>query len=371
VTPGAPLSAAESAALAPQPAQSAVALPARCYVDETYAERERATVFSSGWQLIAHAAQVAEAGDHVVADIGGVPLLVVRDAAASDAAVGELRALHNVCRHRAGPLATCNGRSARSFSCRYHGWTYGLDGRLLGAPEMQAAPEFDPARVRLPCARVAEWQGLVFATLASGDRPVADFDQMIGGIEARSGGFAGLRFAHRASYEVACNWKVYVDNYLEGYHLPRVHPGLNRLLDYRSYRTELARWHVLQWSPLDTAQGPYESAAATPGVALYWWLWPNTMLNVLPGRLQTNRVVPLASNRCRVDFDYFYAADADPGMAERDQAFADEVQHEDIAICEAVQRGLASGSYVAGRLNPQREAGVRHFHELLRAAYAG
>jgi choline monooxygenase len=244
---------------------------------------------------------------------------------------------------------------------------------------MRDAEEFGLAQVRLPMARVAEWQGLVFAALGGGERQMPEFEDVVGGIGGRCGALDAMRFARRFSYEVACNWKVYVDNFLEGYHLPRVHPGLNRLLDYRSYRTELANWNVLQWSPLDTAQGPYGAAAApttgsaaapAAGEALYWWIWPNTMLNVLPGRLQTNRVVPLGTARCRVAFDYFYSADADSGLAERDHAFAHEVQEEDIAICEAVQRGLASGSYVAGRLNPARESGVWHFHQLLRAAYA-
>jgi choline monooxygenase len=217
----------------------------------------------------------------------------------------------------------------------------------------------------LPSAAVAEWQGLVFAALD----PVTPFADLVAGIDARLAQDLSLfGFERRVTYDIACNWKIYVDNFLEGYHLPLVHPALNRLLDYRSYRTELARFSSLQWSPLDVAQGPYRGSGAA--VALYWWLWPNTMLNVLPGRLQTNRVVPLAADRCRVVFDYFYAPDSDAGAAERDRAFADEVQAEDIAVCEAVQRGLASGSYEAGRLNPTRESGVWHFHELLRAEQA-
>jgi choline monooxygenase len=142
-----------------------------------------------------------------------------------------------------------------------------------------------------------------------------------------------------------------------------VHPGLNRLLDYRSYTTTTARWHSLQSSPLDSAPTLYGN-----GEALYYFLYPNTMLNCLPGRLQTNRVLPLVTGRCRVEFDFFYAQ-ADTARVEADERFSDAVQLEDIAICEAVQRGLASGSYIAGRLNPLREAGVWHFHELLRAAY--
>lgn len=351
--------------LEPQRPAEALALPARCYVDHAFEWRERATVFATGWQLVAHAGQIAEPGDHMVAQLGAVPLLLVRGAPEPDAPRGRLRALHNVCRHRAGPLATCDGHGAKALVCRYHGWTYALDGSLRGAPEMHDAPGFDPASVRLPQASVAEWQGLVFAALA----PEAPFEAVVAGIDARLGGsLSGHRFDRRVSYEIGCNWKVYIDNFLEGYHLPRVHPALNRLLDYRSYRTELSRWSSLQWSPLDVSQGPYGGGA--DALARYWWLWPNTMLNVLPGRLQTNRVVPLAPQRCRVDFDYYYPAAADAMQRGSDRAFADEVQAEDIAICEAVQRGLASGSYEAGRLNPTRESGVWHFHELLRRAYA-
>jgi choline monooxygenase len=356
-----------------QPAEHALALPARCYVEAAFGEIERDTVFARGWQLVAHAGQVEHPGDHVVAEICGVPLLIVRGEPEASAPRGRLRALHNVCRHRAGPLATCDGRAAKSLVCRYHGWSYALDGQLRGAPEMHDAVDFDLGAVRLPEARVAEWQGLVFAALDVGGKGVVEFAQTVAGIDDElAQPLSNVVFDRRVSYEMRCNWKVYVDNYLEGYHLPRVHPALNRLLDYRSYRTELARWNSLQWSPLDTAKGPYraDGAGDETAVARYWWIWPNTMLNVLPGRLQTNRVVPLAPQRCRVDFDYYYPADADSAARAGDLAFADEVQAEDIAICEAVQRGLASGSYVAGRLNPTRETGVWQFHELLRSAYA-
>jgi len=340
-----------STAAAPAPAIE-WSLPARHYVDPELAECERTAVFARSWQLVAHAAQLAGHGDHAVADVAGVPLLLVRGDE------GELRALHNVCRHRAGPLAVCDGRGARALTCKYHGWTYALDGRLRGAPEMHDANGFDIADVRLPRALVSEWQGLVFSAL--GLAPA--FTDVVAGIAARlATTLDSYRFERRVSYEIACNWKVYVDNFLEGYHLPLVHPTLNRLLDYRSYRTELARWHALQSSPLAGDAGPYGS-----GEALYYWLYPNTMLNILPGRLQTNRVVPLSAQRCRVDFDYYYT-DGDARRGEDDRTFAAQVQDEDIGICEAVQRGLASGSYQRGRLNPTRETGVAHFHALLQS----
>lgn len=350
-------------AYAPQPAATATALAAACYVDPAMTALERRRVFDRGWQLVAHASRLREPGDHVVADLAGLPVLAVRGAD------GEVRVLHNVCRHRAGPLARCDGLRAKSLRCLYHGWTYGLDGTLQSAPEMATAEGFETGNVRLPRLHVHTWQGLVFA--CSGDAP-PPFAEFVDGIDARLGDgrdLAAWGHHQRVAYDIACDWKVYIDNFLEGYHLPHVHPALNRILDYRSYVTATARWHSLQWSPLESEGALYGS-----GDALYYWLWPNTMLNILPGRLQTNRVVPLGAGRCRVEFDFHYPVDeGDDRVArarrEADLGFSDEVQREDIAICEDVQRGLASGSYVAGRLNPLREGAVHHFHELLREAY--
>ena len=352
--------------LHPQSLDRARALAARYYVDPAMAALDRRAIFDRGWQLVAHVSQLQQAGDHVVADLAGLPVLAVRGAD------GEIRVLHNVCRHRAGPIAQCDGLAAKSLRCRYHGWTYGLDGVLKSAPEMAGATDFDPREIRLPQLQVWVWQGLVFA--ASNADAMA-FDALVAGIDARLGpdhGLAQYGNHQRVGYDVACNWKVYIDNYLEGYHVPHVHPALNRMLDYRSYVTEVGDWHALQWSPLDSGDALYGS-----GDALYYWLWPNTMLNLLPGRLQTNRVVPLGVDRCRVEFDFYYAPDqngandsaAARAKREADLGFSDEVQHEDLRICEDVQRGLASGSYVPGRLNPLRENAVHHFQELLRRAY--
>ena len=348
--------------LAPQPLGHARALPARFYADPSTAALDRRLIFDRGWQLIAHECQLRNAGDHVIADFAGLPVIAVRGAD------GTVRVMHNVCRHRAGPLAQCDGLAAKSLRCRYHGWTYTLDGVLRSAPEMGTAQDFDPSDIVLPQLAVRVWQGLVFAAVDEANAP--DFDAFVAGIEARLGANRGLaRYGHhhRTGYDVACNWKVYVDNYLEGYHVPHIHPGLNKLLDYRSYVTETAKWHSYQYSPLESGDALYGE-----GDALYYWLWPNTMLNILPGRLQTNRVVPKGIDRCRVEFDFYYALDESEAAAQRrlaDLSFSDEVQVEDLTICEDVQRGLSSGSYEPGRLNPLRENAVHHFHELLRKVY--
>jgi choline monooxygenase len=338
------------------PLERASALAARFYAEPAVLELEREQVFARSWQLAAHAAELTAAGDHVVRAVAGVPLLIVRGAD------GILRAFHNVCRHRAGPLATENGRGATTLRCRYHGWTYTLDGRLRAAPEMDDAADFDTGAIALAAAAVREWQGLVFVAV-SDDLPA--FEGVFGGIAERIAPveLGAMVFHRRVEYEIGCNWKVYVDNYLEGYHLPHVHPGLSKVLDYRAYSTELAEWWSLQHSPLRDAGDIYGN-----GSAWYFFVYPNLMLNIMPDRLQTNVVISLGLDRCRVVFDYFYSAGG-AGLSEADQGFSDEIQLEDIAICERVQQGLTSRSYVPGRLSPKRESGVWHFQNLLRRAY--
>lgn len=344
--------------LSPQALQQAHGLPAFAYTDPGVLARERGAIFARSWQLVAHRAQLAQPGDHVVCEVADTPLLLLRG---ED---GELRALHNVCRHRGGPLALASGSGLKQLRCRYHGWTYDPSGCLRAGPELDAIEGLDKGAVRLPTARVAQWQGLVFVALAE-DTPA--FADLVAGIDARVGiDLAGYVHQRHVEYHARCNWKGYVDNYAEGYHVPHVHPALNALLDYRSYVTECAPGYALQHSPLDADASFYGS-----GEGLYYLLWPNTMLNILPGRLQTNRVVPLGADRCRIDFDYYYA----PGLATQhathiaqDQDLAEITQQEDIDICERVQRAFASGSYTVGRVHPRREQGVHWFQERYRAA---
>ncbi|MGH8427156.1 MAG: aromatic ring-hydroxylating oxygenase subunit alpha [Gammaproteobacteria bacterium] len=351
------------AALAPtdieaHPLAEAWTLPACAYADPAVFAFEREAVFARSWQCVGRADAVREPGEHLVAEVAGRPILVVRGAD------GVLRGFFNVCKHRGGPLALENGRAPR-LQCKYHGWTYTLEGRLRSAPEMREAENFAPEEIRLDPVQVEEWGGFVFVALAN---PGVTSAQMLAGIADRIAplDLTQLTFHAHANYDLACNWKVYVDNYLEGYHLPHVHPGLNRLLDYRRYATHLADWYSDQTSPLDSAPGPYGE-----GEAHYFFVWPNLMLNVLPDRVQTNLVMPVSVCECRVLFDYYYVereSESARTMIEGDFAFSDQVQREDVMICERVQRGLESGAYRAGRLSPKREAGVHHFQNLWRRA---
>ncbi|WP_326544296.1 aromatic ring-hydroxylating oxygenase subunit alpha [Pseudorhodoferax sp.] len=335
--------------------QRAEALAAHFYTDADAFAREQQQIMARAWHLVAHAAELRDTGDHVATTIAGVPLLVLRQPD------GTLRALHNVCRHRGGPLVRGSGRALRSLRCLYHGWTYGLDGALKSVPAMGAACDFDMAQIALPQAEVMEWQGLVFASL--GGAPA--FAQFVEGIAAalQPTRLDAMAFHARRVYEVDCNWKVYVDNYLEGYHIPHVHPSLDGLIAYSDYEVAWGGLQVLQHSPL-TGDGTVYGQ----GTVHYYWLWPTTMLNVTPGRLQSNRVEALGLRKTRVTFDFFYEESA-ASRFQVDLEVSDQVQAEDALICEDVQRALESGSYRPGRLSPRREGGLWHFQQLVRAAH--
>ncbi len=345
-------------ALDSQSLSQARALPASAYVGLDSLQLDLAQVLGRGWQLLAGLGQLAAAGGQIETTLGLVPVWVIADDS-------NVRVLHNVCRHRAGPLDVIGSGPRRKLRCRYHGWSYGVDGCLLKAVEMDCAEAFDPATIALPQAQVAVWRGLVFAAL----EPTRPFADLVEGIDERieSVGIQQFSYHSHISYNIDCNWKVYLDNFLEGYHIPHIHPELNRMLDYREYELALGQWWSLQYSTLDSDDALYGT-----GEALYYFLYPNTMLNILPDRMQTNRVIPLGPDRCQVVFDYYYRPDEAHCIAEKakqDHDFSDLVQQQDVDICVAVQRGLSSGSYKAGRLNPKRESGVWHFQERLRADY--
>jgi choline monooxygenase len=336
----------------------AVMPPPAIYTDPAFAERERDRIFGGTWQLVARADQLAEDGDFSCAELAGHPIVLVRDGA-------RLRGFHNVCRHRAGPVAAGCGRR-KSLSCRYHGWTYGLDGRLRAAPEMDGVDGFAEGDHRLVPIEVGRRGPLVFAALA----PATTLDDQLDGVRGLD---PDLRFVMRRRYPVASNWKVYVDNYLEGYHIPVVHPELHRELDYDAYRTETARYWSRQHAPLRPVAGDDGDRSYRPEAgadAAYYWLFPNMMLNIYQGQLQTNLVVPVAVDRCEVVFDWFAPECPDDPLSDPSWArlieMSELVQDQDAAICAAVQRGLSSPAAPRGRYSARRENGLHHFHSLLR-----
>lgn len=352
------------------PLEKAHTIPAAWYTQPTIAAAERSAVFGDHWIAVGRADQVAAPGEFLTAEVAGEPLLVVRG---SD---GILRGFFNVCRHRAARVATEPCGQATKLRCRYHGWTYDLAGSLRGAPEFEGVANFAREDNGLVPVQVAAWGHLVFAHLG---QPREDLPTYLDPLPRLLEPFRlhELKFFGAKSYDLNCNWKVYVDNYLDGgYHVNTIHPSLASVLDYKAYRTDLYRNFSLQSAPLRAPEANEDASAAavrTGQAAAYVWIYPNLMLNAYEGVLDTNLVLPLAPDRCRVIFDFYFPASDDPVVVARYReslAVADRIQDEDVGICEDVQRGLGSRCFDVGRYSVRRENGVHHFHQLLARSLA-
>jgi choline monooxygenase len=351
------------------PLAEAHTIPASWYTDVRVAELEKQNVFARTWQAIARTEQLSINGQYVTANLAGEPIVVVRG---SD---GKLRGFFNVCRHHAMIVMNEPCGHAQHMRCPYHGWTYSLEGELRGMTEFEGVRDFDRAQNGLVPVRVETWENFVFVNLDPHAAPLEDFLGALVGL-ARPLAFAKLKFVERRSYTLDCNWKVYVDNFLDGgYHVPHMHKGLNSVLDYKNYTIENVDRCCVQSSPVAVDTDSEASAAATRkgDRAFYFWQYPNFMLNWYEGYLDTNFVIPLAVDRCEVIFD-FYFGDTDaskmPYIGESIEV-SERVQQEDIVICAGVQRGLGSRAYQAGRLSARREAGEHLFHRLLAADLKG
>jgi len=348
------------------PLAEAHTIPSSWYTEARVAALENEAVFGRTWQAVARAEQVAEPGQFVTADVAGEPVVVVHGADR------KLRAFYNVCQHHATAVVSDAEGRATNFRCPYHGWTYGTDGTLKGTPDFDGVCNFDRSKNGLAPVRVAIWEKFVFVNLDAQAAPLEDF---LGGLTKRVAPLhlESLHFFERRRYELNCNWKVYVDNFLDGgYHVPYLHKGLNSVLDYANYTIENEDRFCLQSSPVETSSSDADTDAAATrqgNRAFYFWQYPNFMLNWYEGYLDTNIVLPLTIDRCRVIFDFYFAG-ADDAAKEYNQqsvAVSHRVQQEDTGICESVQRGLHSRAYLAGRLSVRREAGEHLFHRLLHA----
>jgi choline monooxygenase len=338
-------------------------LAASLYFNPRSFTDEKTRLFASTWQLVGHRHQAAGPGDYFTFDLLGEPLLIAR---------GEdniLRAFYNVCRHRAGsPASGCGHR--KLFRCNYHGWTYRLDGTLLVTPEFDGVEDFDPGQFGLAPVRLEEWFNLIFVNLDPEARPLAE---SLGGLpnQAERFNFESMQFSERRTYEMHCNWKTYIDNYLEGYHVPSVHPGLNREIDYNEYTVETHPTYVRQWTPIRGAQSGDGTPRRYPQsgglTADYFWVFPNWMLNCYPDNVSLNQILPLGPERTLAIFEW-YVPDSELGSeaARQAVAFSDEIQLEDIKICEIVQKNLHSRSYHRGRYSVKQEQGVHAFHQMYR-----
>jgi choline monooxygenase len=344
-----------------RPLAQAHTIPSAWYWNPELADLERRAVFGDTWQAVGRTDQIDGPGTFFTADVAGEPLLVVRDDA------GTLRAMANVCRHRGAVIVNELAGHATRLRCRYHGWTYDLTGRLRGVPEFDGVADFCREDNGLPAYAVDTWGPIVWAHLGRSQAPLLNTIEPLARRMAPLG-VDKLHFAGRREYNLACNWKVFVDNYLDGgYHVNTVHPALAGVLDYGHYRTEIEGMTSVQISPLK-ATDDNVAAVRRGDHAYYWFVYPNLMLNVYDGVMDTNLVLPTGPETCRVVFDFYFAATAGDEAARfmaDSIAVADRIQAEDVGICEEVQRGLRSRSYSTGRFSVRREAGGYHFHQML------
>jgi choline monooxygenase len=295
------------------------------------------------------------------------PLLLTRDRD------GRLHGLSNVCTHRANLLADAPCR-VDVLRCRYHGRRFKLDGTFLSMPEFEGASDFPRPTDSLAPFQVARWGKLLFASL----EPEAPLEALLAPFSARLGWLpldrAVLEAATSRDYEVKASWILYCDNYLEGFHIPYLHAGLNEAVDYGQYRTELFDHAVLQVGVGAEGTDVFDLPPTSPDhgqriAAYYLWLFPGTMLNFYPWGLSVNVVRPLTPDRTRVSF---LSYPWDPSRRARG-AGADlhRVELEDEEVVERVQRGVRSRLYPGGRYSPSRETGVHHFHRMLARALSG
>lgn len=339
--------------------------PSSWYTDPRIFELEKQTVFARSWQVVGRADQVREPGRYITCELAGEPILLVRGRD------GMLRGFFNVCRHHAAAVMTKTEGRTDTLRCPYHGWTYDLDGALVVTPEFAGVRNFERASFGLLPVQTAVIDSLVFVKVTSDGLSLEEFlgADLVRKIRALN--FETLHWMERRVYTLNCNWKVFVDNYLDGgYHVPHLHQGLSSVLDSVNYTIETGERFCLQSSPISTEKADEPTAAVRKGDrALYYWIYPNLMINRYEHVMDLNLVYPRGVDRTEVIFDFYFSDVSEDARQQNVASIAvsERIQAEDVAICESVQRGLASSTYTAGRLSVRREAGEHLFHKLLYA----
>ena len=343
------------------PLEAALTPPSSWYLDARFFALESRTVFHHHWQYIGLTDQIPNEGDYVTGKFMHQPWVLIRG---KDKKV---RAFYNVCRHHAACVASGAGNT-RQLTCPYHGWTYELDGTLRKAPKTDGIRDFDPKEYGLVPLQIEELGRFVFAHFG---RPEKSVEESYPGILARleEMNSSSLHFVKRVTYLLDCNWKVFVDNYLDGgYHVSQLHQDLASELDLSSYRTEIFDLYSIQ-----SCHSGQRASKRLQGGALYAWLYPNVMINRYGNMMDVNWVIPRTENTCEVIFDYFFdTVEGESAKKAIELALknSDQVQKEDMDISRSVQTGLGSAAYDQGRYSPVFEAPALHFHHLLKKDYS-
>jgi choline monooxygenase len=273
---------------------------------------------------------------------------------------GALKGFHNVCRHRASQVLKEGCGKAEVLRCMYHGWVYDTNGKLCKTPGFGGEEKDLCARTSLFPIHVRLWEGLVFISMA---KTPADFETSLGELpKALAGtGIAEFKYFDMATHQIKCNWKTYIENYMEGYHIPVLHPGLNREIDFSTYKVitgdRIARH--------ETGLKAGNDINISGGV--WAWLWPNAALNIYKNGMNLELVIPTGPETVELRYCYLFKEISKEAETENrrviDMSFT--VTQEDVDICEIVQKNLKAGVYRQGELSPRHENGVAHFQQMV------
>ena len=331
-------------------------LPSRYYADSETFDSVIAT-FGGHWHFSAHRSQLGTA----------IPIdNPLREPMILTSSDGVFRCVSNVCTHR-GMLVCTEVSNSKRLQCPYHGRTFGLDGKFRNMPEFEDAEDFPTLADDLVNHPLKEWKGLFFNTLSG-----TQFEEFISVVNDRVGWLPIENFEHDPSryrdYSIKANWALYVDNYLEGFHIPFVHGDLHEVLDYDSYKTELFDGGVLQIGIANEGEPTFDiptdhSDFGQNIAAYYFWIYPGLMLNFYPWGLSVNLVIPVAVDSTRIVYHGFVGSPEKLGKGAGGDL--DKVEAEDQFVVEACQKGISSVTYERGRYSPTRETGVHHFHRIL------
>ena len=339
-------------------------LPSEFYCDNQIFQNVK-KVFNSSWLFAAHNNELADCNVfplNQMTDLGEA-MMITKGSNTED-----IRCISNVCTHR-GMIIENSPCKTNTLQCPYHGRTFSLDGKIKSMPEFDDVHDFPSAEDNLREYSIREWNGLQFIRM---EEESLDFDEVFSHLENRIGWMGVKDFTYDDSrdrdYTISANWALYVDNYLEGFHIPFVHSDLNQSLDYSSYQTEIFTGGVLQVGIAKEGEPSFELPETSVDYgkkigAYYYWLFPNTMLNFYPWGLSVNTVIPIDVDKTRIIYRGFVSNPELLGKGAGGDL--DKVELEDQEIVESVQKGVASSAYQRGRYSPKMEIGVHHFHRML------
>ncbi|MBA3608109.1 MAG: aromatic ring-hydroxylating dioxygenase subunit alpha [Chthoniobacterales bacterium] len=351
-------------------------LPQPYFISPEIFAEERAKIFARQWICVGHQSQLGREGDYIVQEVAGESLVVLRDQK------DVIQGFYNVCRHRGTRLCEAASGHAAAIQCPYHAWTYALDGRLIGAPHMEEAPDFAKADYSLQAVRLALWEGFIFVSLGDLAPPLEKVFAPLAG-KFTHWNLPLLRSARRIEYDVHANWKLIFENYSECYHCPGVHPLLSKVSPSDSAENDLTEGPFLggfmsikEGKSLTTsgetcARAVGDIKAEDHARVFYYSIFPNMLLSMHPDYVMVHQLWPQSPERTLVQCDWFFHPDAagtlDPGYNPEDAIeFWDMTNKQDWHVCELSQQGISSRAYQPGPYSPREAIPAAWDREYLR-----